>query len=79
MRADRICPGRHFGKDTIFIALASMMHVFDIIGPPLDEHGEPIEVVYGVKGEMIAHPVDCRCTIKPRSAEAEALIRGQVN
>ena len=59
MRPNRICPGRHFGKDTIFIALASMIHVFDI-GPPLDEHGEPIEVVYGVKGEMMGHGSPCR-------------------
>ena len=30
----RICPGRHFGLDSLFIHLASMLHVFDILPPP---------------------------------------------
>ncbi|OSD07365.1 CyP450 monooxygenase [Trametes coccinea BRFM310] len=61
----RICPGRHFALASLFINIASLLHVFDIT-PPLDENGQPIRV---------NRPEDCRCNIKPRSAAAEALIR----
>ena len=40
----RLCPGRHFAQATIAIALASILHVFDV-GPPLDADGAPIVVV----------------------------------
>ena len=39
-----VCPGRHFAQATLTIALASVLHVFDV-GPPLDAHGVPITVV----------------------------------
>ena len=40
----RICPGRHFADDTMFINIASVLHCFDI-GPPLDDRGEPVKIV----------------------------------
>ena len=70
----RICPGRYFAQDTLFITVASLLHVFDI-GPPLDEHGLPIKIVPQMSDGLLSHVTECRCTIKPRSAEAEALIR----
>ena len=39
----RICPGRHFAEDVLFITIASILHVFDIV-PALDAHGRPISV-----------------------------------
>lgn len=39
----RICPGRHFANDALFLAVASVLHVFDI-GPPVSENGKPLPV-----------------------------------
>ena len=38
----RICPGRHFADASLFLNIASVLHVFDI-GPPVNEAGNPIE------------------------------------
>ena len=40
---DRMCPGRHFAEASVFINVASVLHVFDI-GPPLDEKVRPIKL-----------------------------------
>ena len=40
----RICPGRYFADISLFLNVASVLHVFDI-GPPLDEQGRPIHIV----------------------------------
>ncbi|KAI0675574.1 cytochrome P450, partial [Trametes maxima] len=65
----RICPGRHFGHASLFIAVASVLHVFDI-GLPLASEGRPIQIKY----EQTHGFLSCRCTIKPRSAAAEGLV-----
>ncbi|OBZ67809.1 O-methylsterigmatocystin oxidoreductase [Grifola frondosa] len=39
----RICPGRHLADASLFINVASVLHVYDI-GPPLDANGEPIHL-----------------------------------
>ena len=41
----RICPGRYFALEALFIDLASVLHVFDIT-PPLNEKGEQVKVRY---------------------------------
>ncbi|TFK83547.1 cytochrome P450 [Polyporus arcularius HHB13444] len=69
----RICPGRFFAEAALFINIARVLHVFDI-GPPLDEHGEVIQVEPKMKDGILSYPEDCRCTIKPRFAQAESLI-----
>ncbi|TBU24770.1 cytochrome P450 [Dichomitus squalens] len=70
----RICPGRHFAEAVVFINVACALHVFNIT-PPLGEDGLPIEVKQGHTDSFLSYPEDVRCTIKPRSATAEALIR----
>ncbi|PIL22661.1 cytochrome P450 [Ganoderma sinense ZZ0214-1] len=70
----RICPGRYFGDATLFIYIASILHTFRI-APPYDENGDPIHIRPQYTNGFIAHLEDCRCTITPRSASAEALIR----
>ncbi len=42
---DRLCPGRHFALESLFITVASVLHVFDI-GLPLDADGAPIQVKF---------------------------------
>lgn len=39
----RSCPGRHFADATLFINIASVLHVLDIT-PPLDEDGKEIKI-----------------------------------
>ncbi|KAH9889950.1 cytochrome P450 [Cubamyces lactineus] len=70
----RICPGRHFADSTLFITIACTLHVFDI-RPPLDKDGRPIRIELEQSHGFLSYPEDCRCTVIPRSAEAEALIR----
>ncbi|CDO71706.1 hypothetical protein BN946_scf184915.g50 [Trametes cinnabarina] len=70
----RICPGRHLAIPSLFINIASVLHVFDI-SLPLDENGQPIQIKYEQGHGLISVPEDIRCTIKPRSAAAEALVR----
>lgn len=50
----RICPGRYFAQDGLFINLASILHVFDIT-PPLDEHGNPIKVGYRMSDGLLSY------------------------
>ena len=45
MLSCRICPGRFFALDTIFIAIASALHVFDV-SPPLGDDGAPLRLEY---------------------------------
>ncbi|TFK92570.1 cytochrome P450 [Polyporus arcularius HHB13444] len=69
----RICPGRYFAQAGLFITIASLLHVFDIT-PALDDQGRPIQLEHGMTEGLTAQPDDLRCTIKPRSTQAEALI-----
>ncbi|KAI0670955.1 CyP450 monooxygenase [Trametes maxima] len=69
----RICPGRHYAYNSLFIAVACTLHVFDV-GLPLDGDGRPIEIKHEQSHGLLSRPVDTRCTIMPRSAEATALI-----
>ncbi|KAI1792474.1 cytochrome P450 [Ganoderma leucocontextum] len=69
----RVCPGRHFAEASLFIHAASILHVFDIT-PALDTNGHPITIEHGQTPGFLSYPEDSRCTIKPRSAEAAALV-----
>ncbi|PIL29427.1 cytochrome P450 [Ganoderma sinense ZZ0214-1] len=70
----RICPGRYFAEDAVFISVACALHVFNI-GPPRGDDGRPIKIEHVQSNTLASYPEDCRCTITPRSAAAEALIR----
>ncbi|RPD77552.1 cytochrome P450 [Lentinus tigrinus ALCF2SS1-7] len=69
----RACAGQAFAEANMFMIIAMTLHVFDIT-PPLDEAGRPIQIQPKVRGSFVVYPADCRCTIRPRSAQAEALI-----
>ncbi|KAH9889802.1 cytochrome P450 [Cubamyces lactineus] len=70
----RICPGRHLAIPSLFINIASILHVFEI-SLPLDDNGKPIPVEYKETHGLLSRPEELRCIIKPRSPRAEALIR----
>ncbi|KAI0763639.1 cytochrome P450 [Trametes elegans] len=68
-----ICPGRYLALQSLFINIASLLHVFDI-SLPLDERGQPIPIEHEHAHGLLSRVEDARCTIRPRSACAEALI-----
>ncbi|GLB42757.1 putative cytochrome P450 family protein [Lyophyllum shimeji] len=74
----RICPGRYMAFSSIWIAVASVVATFDI-AKALDEHGEIIEPSQAHVSGLIRIPLPFKCSIKPRSQGAEALIRATLN
>ncbi|KAH9888090.1 CyP450 monooxygenase [Cubamyces lactineus] len=70
----RVCPGRHFAEDALFISIASVLHVFDIL-PAIDEYGQPIPVEHYVTSGLISTVKPFEYSIRPRSSAAEALVR----
>ncbi|EMD33935.1 hypothetical protein CERSUDRAFT_107728 [Gelatoporia subvermispora B] len=69
----RICPGRHFSDATLFINIASILHVFHI-SPPVNGHGEPEYPEVNITSGLVTYPSAFSCIIKPRSALAEQLV-----
>ncbi|KAI0367633.1 O-methylsterigmatocystin oxidoreductase [Pilatotrama ljubarskyi] len=70
----RICPGRHFANDSLFLTVASVLHVFSIEAP-LGEDGRPVPVAPKIVTDyFLSYPEPFQCRITPRSAQAEALI-----
>ncbi|KAH9957214.1 cytochrome P450 [Russula dissimulans] len=65
----RICPGRHFVDDTLFIVVASLLSVFNFKkGKDSGSDGYPYV------GTGITRPHSFRCSIFPRDKAAEDLI-----
>ncbi|KAJ7463862.1 cytochrome P450 [Mycena galericulata] len=70
----RQCPGLHFARDAIWITIVSILATFDI-AKALDEDGREMELSYEFDSRFISLPLPFRCSIRPRSEEAKALIR----
>ncbi|KIJ41713.1 hypothetical protein M422DRAFT_229524 [Sphaerobolus stellatus SS14] len=70
----RICPGRYFADETIYIMTVSLLAAFNITAP-LDETGRPKTLVCEMSGGIISSPEPFECVIKPRSEVAAELIR----
>ncbi|KAJ8474125.1 hypothetical protein ONZ51_g7425 [Trametes cubensis] len=70
----RVCPGRHFAEDTLFINIASVLLIFDIFSA-IDEHGAPVPVDYKVTSGLTSTVEPFKYSIRPRSGAAEALVR----
>ncbi|KAK7052987.1 hypothetical protein VNI00_004308 [Paramarasmius palmivorus] len=69
----RICPGRHMAYASVWIVAASILKVFEI-SKARDEFGNIVEPLYVPQSLIISTPLPFKCSIKPRSAEAEELI-----
>ncbi|KAJ7619659.1 cytochrome P450 [Roridomyces roridus] len=70
----RFCPGRFLAFDTIWIAVASILTVYDI-SKSRDETGAVKEPTVEFTPHMLSHPVPFVCTITPRSAAAAQLVQ----
>ncbi|KAI5121037.1 hypothetical protein M0805_008613 [Coniferiporia weirii] len=69
----RICPGRHFAENTIFVTVASILAAFNI-EKALDESGIPITPNAEYMESFIRHPKPFKCEITPRSEAISAAI-----
>lgn len=69
----RACAGRVMALDTMWIAMASILAVFDI-SKAVDEHGNEITPPVKLSPGTISHPAPFPCIIKPRSKAALELI-----
>ncbi|KAH9941591.1 O-methylsterigmatocystin oxidoreductase [Epithele typhae] len=71
----RVCPGRHFATDALFIFITSMLYAFEIL-PPLGADGKPQPVQRKVGLDfLLSFPEPFACRIVPRSLKAEALVK----
>ncbi|KAF8525402.1 cytochrome P450, partial [Gautieria morchelliformis] len=71
----RVCPGRTFAQNSIFIAVASILSVFDITAAR-DSRGNEIPAQAAFQSGFLSAPVPFGCTITPRSAAAKKLFQG---
>ncbi|KAK7677346.1 hypothetical protein QCA50_019676 [Cerrena zonata] len=70
----RICPGRYLSNGSLFILIASVLHVFNI-HPVLGEDGKKYDPFSAVITGLISAPEHVPCIVTPRSERAELLIR----
>ncbi|KAL4081062.1 cytochrome P450 [Scleroderma citrinum] len=68
----RRCPGYFLGYASVWLMCAQALAVFDI--SKCIENGVEITPKVELEGATIAHQAPFKCSIKPRSAEARALI-----
>ncbi|KAJ3555335.1 hypothetical protein NM688_g2640 [Phlebia brevispora] len=72
----RMCAGRYFAKEAIFLTIASILHVFNI-QPALDEDGKPMQLSIAAaapESGLFLHPKRLDCTLAPRSDKAVKVI-----
>ncbi|KAI0438879.1 cytochrome protein [Xylaria telfairii] len=70
----RICPGRYLASSSVWLTIAHSLAVFNI-SKGLDESGREIEANARFTPGVISRLEPFKATIKPRSAQHEALIR----
>ncbi|EKM55876.1 uncharacterized protein PHACADRAFT_256800 [Phanerochaete carnosa HHB-10118-sp] len=70
----RICAGRYFAMDALFLAISSLLAVFNI-EKAVDENGKPIEVKVEFTPYVFSQPKPFKARFKPRNPGAESLIR----
>jgi len=73
----RICPARYLSDNSLYLIASSLLAVFDI-KLPVDDHGVTIELKPEFTSGVLSFPTPFKCTIKPRSPAAEALIKESV-
>ncbi|TCD67843.1 hypothetical protein EIP91_011905 [Steccherinum ochraceum] len=70
----RACPGTDYAISLLTMYIASVVHVFDI-QPGVDEAGQPVQLSSHGSSDAISCPVTFPRHIRPRSKQAEQLIR----
>lgn len=70
----RMCPGRHFAHDMLWLTIASILTVYKV-ERGVDEDGQEITPTASFTSRFVSVPTPFRCRFTPRSASAESLIR----
>lgn len=70
----RICPGKDFADESVFITIALSLAAFDI-RKARDEDGNDIEPRVEFTSGIISKPLPFPCDVKPRSDVAARLVR----
>ncbi|KAI0310499.1 putative CyP450 monooxygenase [Amylostereum chailletii] len=70
----RLCPGIILARATVWNAVAAILATFKL-SPAKNEQGEDIPVEIEYYPGVISHPAPFQCSIAPRDAKAEGLIR----
>ncbi|KAG9308644.1 cytochrome P450 [Chiua virens] len=70
----RKCPGYFLGHSIVWLMCAQLLATFDI-SKCIDENGVEITPEFHLVGETIVHQAPFKCSVRPRSAEAQRLIR----
>ncbi|KIY47202.1 cytochrome P450 [Fistulina hepatica ATCC 64428] len=74
----RICPGRHLANAELFIAVASILTVFDI-RPAVDSNGVEIKPELKMSSGIVKHPKPVACDFLPRSPAFARLLQGNIH
>jgi len=74
----RVCPGRWLAYDSIWIAVVSVLSVYNI-STATDDEGVPVQPTAEYTSGLISHPKPFACWITPRSEAAAALIKQTAN
>ncbi|KIY47199.1 cytochrome P450, partial [Fistulina hepatica ATCC 64428] len=74
----RICPGRHLANAELFIAVASILSVFDI-RPAVDSNGVEILPTLKMTSGIVRHPKPVACDIRPRSPAFARLLQDNIH
>ncbi|EIM84314.1 cytochrome P450 [Stereum hirsutum FP-91666 SS1] len=69
----RICPGRFMARESVWLAVASILATLKI-EKAVDDQGKEIEPVDDHMSGIVAYPLPFKCNVKPRSLTAEKLI-----
>ncbi|KAL5492942.1 hypothetical protein ACEPAI_4390 [Sanghuangporus weigelae] len=70
----RICPGRHFAEADLWLAIANILAVYDIL-PTKDENGADILPKVEFTAGLNSWPKEFKCRFIPRSEKAVALVK----
>ncbi|KAF9044314.1 cytochrome P450 [Panaeolus papilionaceus] len=70
----RICPGRYFAEQNLFIMIVSTLATFDIKAP-VDETGKPMKMKAEYVDGLLSYPLPFKCQITPRSPSVSKLIQ----
>ncbi|KAL1735645.1 cytochrome P450 [Schizophyllum commune] len=74
----RLCPGRHVAYASVWIAVASILRVYNIEKAKLPD-GTPIEPHREWTTGLVSQPKHFKCLFVPRCEEAEALARSTID
>ncbi|KAF8708193.1 cytochrome p450, partial [Rhizoctonia solani] len=70
----RRCPGIHLAQSTLWLAIATVLAVYDIT-PVLDTDGRPVMPSLKYSQSSISAPNPFQCTITPRTSRTEKIIQ----